>query len=168
MGLKLTDKLAKTLDVPAAGNRIYPDEDVKGFGVRVTYAGARSFILNYRAAGRERRITIGSFPDWTVSAARERARELKRRIDVGDDPLAERHRERAAPTVARLEHFNADWNRGLANPFRSMILVFPRRLIGRRQCCGDEARRMGKTSGIAFSPLPIAALLLVRSPKCCW
>jgi hypothetical protein len=26
---------------------------------------------------------------------------------------------------------------------------------------------MGKTSVIAFSPLPIPALLLVRSPKCC-
>jgi hypothetical protein len=32
-----------------------------------------------------------------------------------------------------LEHFNPDWNRGLANPFRSMIPVFPSSLIGRRQ-----------------------------------
>jgi hypothetical protein len=58
-------------------------------------------------------------------------------------------------TVKHLEHFNPDWNRGLANPFRSVIPVFPSGLIGRRQCCGDEARRMGKTCGIAFSPLPI-------------
>ncbi|MGI4794054.1 MAG: Arm DNA-binding domain-containing protein [Janthinobacterium lividum] len=39
----------------------------------MTSVGAWSFILNYRAAGRERRITIGSFPDWDVSAAREHA-----------------------------------------------------------------------------------------------
>jgi integrase len=102
MGQKLTDKLVKGLERPATGNRIYPDEDVKGFGVRVTAAGAIAFVINYRSAGRERRLTIGSFPDWTVSAARERARELKRRIDVGEDPMAERHRERSAPTVADL------------------------------------------------------------------
>jgi hypothetical protein len=30
-----------------------------GFGVRVTAAGVRSFILNFRAGRRERRITIG-------------------------------------------------------------------------------------------------------------
>ena len=46
---------------PAVGNRITYDEEVKGFGVRITSAGAKAFILNYRAAGRERRITIGSF-----------------------------------------------------------------------------------------------------------
>lgn len=75
---------------------------MKGFGVRVTAAGAKSFILNYRAAGRERRITIGSAPDWSVTAARDRARELKRRVDVGEDPMAERHDDRVAPTIAEL------------------------------------------------------------------
>jgi len=102
MAVRLTDKLTKELAAPIAGNRITYDEDVKGFGVRVTTAGARAFILNYRATGRERRITIGSHPDWSVSAAREYARDLKRRIDMGQDPMGERHEERAAPTIADL------------------------------------------------------------------
>ena len=61
----LTDSAVKRLPPPARGNRITYDTAVKGFGCRVTAAGARAFILNYRTnAGRERRYTIGAFPDW--------------------------------------------------------------------------------------------------------
>lgn len=48
MAEKITDTLIKTLPAPDKGQRITYDRDVKGFGVRVTAAGARSFILNYR------------------------------------------------------------------------------------------------------------------------
>ncbi len=73
-----------------------------GFGCRVTAGGAKSFILNYRAQGKERRITIGSFPAWKAKQARERAAELRRSVDIGSDPMAERHAERRAKTVAEL------------------------------------------------------------------
>ena len=66
MAEELTDKGVKALPKPAASNRVTYDVEVKGFGVRVTAAGAKSFIVNYRSGGRERRITIGSFPDWRV------------------------------------------------------------------------------------------------------
>jgi hypothetical protein len=52
---KLTDSIVKTLPLPVRGNRIAYDTDVKGFGVRITAAGARAFVLNYRTrAGRDR------------------------------------------------------------------------------------------------------------------
>jgi integrase len=92
----------KELAPPKVGNRIVYDSDVKGFGVRVTKAGARAFILNYRAAGRERRITIGSYPDWKTTPARDQAKELKKRIDIGEDPMGTRHALRAAPTMDEL------------------------------------------------------------------
>jgi hypothetical protein len=51
-----------------------------GFGVRINAGGKRSLFLNYRdSTGRERRYAIGTFPTWSVEAARERARELSRR-----------------------------------------------------------------------------------------
>ena len=62
MAERLTDGSVRRLPAPLNGNRIAYDEEVKGFGVRVTAAGAKAFILNYRAEGRERRITLGSFP----------------------------------------------------------------------------------------------------------
>src|SRR5919106_691291 len=102
MAQRLATQLVKALEAPATGNRIVYDADIKGFGCRVTATGAKSFILNYRAGGRERRYTIGSFPDWTVVAARNEAAQLKREIDRGRDPMAERDHERQAPTVADL------------------------------------------------------------------
>ena len=102
MAKKITDKLVKEIEAPETGNRITYDTDIKGFGVRVTAAGAKAFILNYRAGGRERRYTIGAYPDWSVAAAREEAKDLKRRVDRGEDPMGERHSERGAPTVKDL------------------------------------------------------------------
>ena len=102
MAEKLIDKLVRELAPPGSGNRIVYDVDVKGFGARITAGGARSFILNYRIAGRERRHTIGGFPAWSVRMAREEAAKLKRDIDRGRDPVGEREEARSAPTVAEL------------------------------------------------------------------
>jgi integrase len=101
---RLTDASIKRIKPPATGNRITYDGDVPGFGVRVTAGGDRSFILNYRTrAGRERRYTIGDFPDtWSTVAAREKAKQLKRLIDDGGDPLQEIADKRAAPTITDL------------------------------------------------------------------
>jgi integrase len=101
---KLTDRVVKNLPAPERGNKVYYDSETKGFGLRVTAAGARSFVLNYRrkADGLERRYTIGSHPAWSVQGAREKAAELRRHVDGGGDPVGEHAADRAAPTVADL------------------------------------------------------------------
>ena len=128
---RLTDSLVKRLPLPKQGNHITYDDDVKGFGVRVTAGGARSFILNYTTrGGRERRHTIGAFDEETrkTTDARNEAKRLKRLIEDGGDPLGDIEEERAAPTVADLierfekEHLprlratsQADYRRMIAN-----------------------------------------------------
>jgi integrase len=97
---RLTDAIVRRLPTPPKSNRIHYDPDVGGFGVRVTAAGSRSFVLTYWVrGGRQRRFTIGGFPDWQTTAARAEARRLKQLIDGGGDPLAELEAERGAPTV---------------------------------------------------------------------
>ena len=98
----LTDSAIKRLSPPAKGSRIFYDDTVKGFGCRVTTAGARAFVLNYRTnAGRERRYTIGAFPDWQTTAARAEAKRLKLEIRVnGADPVGGLQAARGEPTVA--------------------------------------------------------------------
>jgi integrase len=101
---ELTDKVIKDLPAPEGRNRIKYDSELKGFGIRVTPAGAKSFILNYRTrAGRERRFTIGQVDEgWKVRAARDEAEDIKAKLRSGYDPLAEIEDERGAPTVAKL------------------------------------------------------------------
>jgi integrase len=102
----ITEADARDLPAPDRGSWIFYDAHAKkrvaGFGVRITSAGARAFILNYRAAGVERRLTIGAHPTWTVDGARARARELSQAIDTGRDPLAEKIAAREAPTMRQL------------------------------------------------------------------
>ena len=106
----LTDAIVKKLQRPETGNRISYDSDVPGFGARTTAAGTKSFVLNYRTrSGRERRHTIGRFPNWATTAARVEAKRLRRLIDEGGDPLADIEAERAAPTMADLiERFETE------------------------------------------------------------
>jgi integrase len=110
--MQLTDRTIRALPAPARGNKVTYDDAVKGFGCRVTAAGGKAFILNYRrkADGRERRFTIGSFPDWATGAARDEAKRLKRAIDGGADPVGAYQAGRADPTVADLcSRFLADY-----------------------------------------------------------
>ena len=99
---QLSDSSVRKLATPQSGYSITWDGLVKGFGVRVTANGARSFVLDYRVRGRKRRMTIGSFLDWGVATARDHARRLKREIDTGADPLGDVQSERDAETMADL------------------------------------------------------------------
>lgn len=90
---------------PAKGQRFYFDDHrdaPRGFGLRVTQAGGRAFILQYTVEGKQRRKTIGDYPTWTIEAARAEARELVQRIAKGNDPLDEKRRRRAEPLVKEL------------------------------------------------------------------
>lgn len=98
----ITETYTKRADAPEKGNKIHYDDAIKGFGLRVTKAGAKSFVLNYSINRRERRMTIGSYPAWTAAAAREEAKRLRRLIDRGEDPLEERNKRKAAPNIADL------------------------------------------------------------------
>lgn len=100
--VRLTDQIAKGLCPPVKGNRIVYDDQVRGFGLRVTKAGRKAFVLNYRISGRERRMTIGAYPDWTVVGARKQAEEFRREVDIGIDPLQRREDKRAEPTIEDL------------------------------------------------------------------
>ena len=102
--MQFNDKFLKTLPLPAKGNRIWYDDQVTGLGLRITAAGAKSFVFNYRIHGRERRYTLGPYGKdlWTLLRARRRAGELRRMVERGEDPLGERIDARNAPTVADL------------------------------------------------------------------
>ena len=101
MATHLTERIVKAAEI---GTRKYVvfDEDCAGFGLCVFLSGRKGFVLIYCAAGRQRRVTIGTWPSWSVVAAREEAKRLKRDIDRGEDPMDVRTKTRHAPTVDEL------------------------------------------------------------------
>ncbi|WP_426037779.1 tyrosine-type recombinase/integrase [Cypionkella sp. TWP1-2-1b2] len=95
--LRLNDKSVRECEPEAARDYQVFDTEVRGFSIRILRSGNRSFSLDYRFAGRQRRMAIGRWPEWTVTAARVRAKDLRREIDEGRDPLGERGLLREAP-----------------------------------------------------------------------
>src|SRR5690242_18267334 len=126
--MKLNEDTVKALPAPSTGNRITYFAGAKiqgataprGFGVRVTAAGTRAFVLNYRLRGREYRYTIGACGDWSVLKAVRVARELRQRVDRGENPLDDRTPPPATKTVADiLDGFISRHVRNRNQPLRS-------------------------------------------------
>jgi len=125
---KLSEETVKRLAVPEIGNHvtyfagamIQGAKAPRGFGVRVTAAGARAFVLNYRLRGREHRFTVGAWPDWSALKAVQEARRLRQRIDRGENPIEDRTPSPATETVASvLDAFVAQHARNKNQPLRS-------------------------------------------------
>ncbi|MBB4020123.1 MULTISPECIES: integrase arm-type DNA-binding domain-containing protein [Alphaproteobacteria] len=84
---KLTKKAVEALEAPATGQAFLWDGELKGFGVRVTKAGVKTFIIQYRnAEGKSRRINIGRFGIMTVENARDEAKIKLGAVAAGEDP----------------------------------------------------------------------------------
>jgi integrase len=81
------------------------DGDLRGFGVKISKAGIRTYIYQYRMGGREastRRYTIGQHGSpWTPASARSEAERLAITVAQGVDPnAAELERRRLAVDLA--------------------------------------------------------------------
>ena len=87
------------------------DRQVKGLVCKVAVSGTKSYLLNYRVAGRERRATLARCSEITLKEARERAGRELAAIRAGEaDPLDRRREIREAPTVADgLDRFFAEY-----------------------------------------------------------
>ena len=95
----LTERIVRDAK-PGPKNRILWDSTVKGLGLRITPKGVKSYILNYRINGRERRATIARTSEISLKIARERAGEQLVLIRAGEaDPLERKREAREAPTV---------------------------------------------------------------------
>mgnify|MGYP003668476702 CR=1 FL=1 len=103
MPIRTADRLTKTLvDRAEPGSRTW-DSEVPGFGLRVTAAGTKSFIFQFRSRTNEQgRIVIGRYPSMTVEQARRVAREHRVSVDQGGNPSRERQGTRASATLQDL------------------------------------------------------------------
>ncbi|SMH28015.1 tyrosine-type recombinase/integrase [Mesorhizobium australicum] len=103
---KLTKKAVDALEAPAEGQAFLWDGELKGFGVRVTKAGVKTFIIQYRnAEGKSRRINIGRYGVMTVENARDEAKIKLGAVAAGEDPADTDDNPHQQATVAEL----CDW-----------------------------------------------------------
>lgn len=100
--LHLTDESVADIR-PANKTHIHYDDRLKGFGVRVTASGHKSWIAEYRPGGGRNtavsRQTLGSTATVKEREARHKARSLLAHACLGGDPSAEKIVHRNMSTV---------------------------------------------------------------------
>jgi integrase len=109
MRTKLTPGFCSKASVqPGRERSIYWDASLPGFGLQVTKSGHRSFVIQYRAAGRSRRMAIDGVLG--LVNARKRAKALLGAAANDKDPLEER-RQTAAASANTLRAIAEDYLR---------------------------------------------------------
>jgi integrase len=102
--------IKRTVDAakPGVKDSFLWDDELKGFGLKVTQAGAKVYIVQYRTGGRgspTKRVTIGRHgAPWTPDQARRKAKEILGDVAAGHDPATER---RAAREERKPDHGRA-------------------------------------------------------------
>ena len=96
---KLITRTIAGLKLPADKNDLIVfDADLPGFGLRLRSTRgdriARSYVVQYRAAGRSRRVLIGSAEVLSVEQARLEAKKILGKAALGGDPQRDRQERR--------------------------------------------------------------------------
>lgn len=98
--IKISNSSVGKIELPkpsAEGKKtqiFYRDEQLMGFGLRITSGGARAYFVETRIDGRNKRITIGRHGQITPEQARKEAKRLLGDIVTGKDPIADKKDKR--------------------------------------------------------------------------
>ena len=97
----LTKRVVDSLSVNGK-DAIFWDSDLAGFGVRVYPSGKKVFVVQTRAFGRSKRVTLGRYGDITTEMARKDATAVIGRIKRGQPPFPVEPETAPDPTVVDL------------------------------------------------------------------
>jgi integrase len=104
--MKLTTTKVGKLEPLAGKQRLVWDTELRGFGVRVSSGGAKSYIMQRRVGNKERRVTLGRHVEISAENARRKALGMAAQFSEGLDPVKERQKKKARDTTLR-EAFEA-------------------------------------------------------------
>lgn len=98
---KLTKKVVDAAK-PTDAEFLVWDGDLPGYGLRVFPSGRKTYIVQYRRAGRTRKISIGVHGVFTPESARIEAVGLLAKIAKGGDPSGDKSKAKMDMTVRAL------------------------------------------------------------------
>jgi integrase len=105
-----TDRFIASLKPPKTGQVDWYDAKTSGLGIRVSHGGTRAFFIKYTHQGRQRRRSLGRYPELKLADARKLALAHKHELVVERRDPAEREKaERAALTFAELVDKYVEW-----------------------------------------------------------
>lgn len=127
---KLTKSFVKGISFPERGQIIIRDDQLPGFGLRMT-PGSKTYIVEARVNGVARRLTLGKDGVLTPATARKKARRMQAMMAAGKDPTLEKQRKKTVSVTLQdvLDHYLSVRNLR-PNTVRAYRFMIPR-------CLGD-------------------------------
>ena len=125
----------RTVDSAVAGTRdaYVWDDELSGFGLKITPTGRKVYLVQYRLGGRKgrtRRVTIGAHGILTPDQARSDAKRLLGQVAAGQDPAAEREDKKNRPLLGTLleqflvDHADAKLKASTAGEYRRLAQLY--------------------------------------------
>ena len=117
------------------------DDELSGFGLKLTPAGRKVYLVQYRLGGRKgrvRRVTIGVHGRVTPDQARMEAKRLLGLVSAGHDPAEEKQQGKNKPALDGLfelfldEHVDAKLKSSTASRYRRRYSLYVSNSLGRR------------------------------------
>jgi len=87
----------------APKEKVYRLFDGNGLHLEISPTGSKLWRLKFTYRGRERRMSLGRYPDVSLREAREAADEARRAVRKGIDPIEEKRRSKRPPEEASQE-----------------------------------------------------------------
>jgi len=120
--------------------------DAHGLYALVQPNGSVLWRLKYRVAGKEKKLSIGAYPNLTLSEARKAAASARKRLDEGGDPAAEKQTAKIARALSA----------GITFGSVAEELIVKREAEGVSAVTTAKARWLLARFGDAFSRRPVA------------
>jgi integrase len=156
MRAKITKRLVDATSADRGALLVW-DTEVKGFGLKVTPTGAKTYLVQYRMGGRgspTRRFTIGTHGSpWTPDLARDEALRLLGAVKGGQDPMEAKSERRAAAERAR----HAEERRA-ERTFAAVTALFIERHASTRRSGREMARLLRREVLPSWAERDIAAI----------
>lgn len=111
--MPLTDVLIKNAKPGPKPVRLF---DGGGLYLEVAPSGGKWWRLKYRHDGKEKRLSLGTYPDTSLKDARDRRDQARRDLAAGIDPGAKRKAEKATRTELAANTFEAvarEWHQAV-------------------------------------------------------
>ncbi|SMG61818.1 tyrosine-type recombinase/integrase [Cedecea sp. NFIX57] len=97
--MTLTDRQIRAL---RPTDRTYKTYDARGLFIQVTPRGVKTWYYRYNLGGKDKKISLGLYPEISLVAARDKITDLRRMVMSGVDPLMSRREDKRRETSAQL------------------------------------------------------------------
>jgi integrase len=89
--VKLSNTSIRALALPdGQSDKTYFDDTLPAFGVRIRQSGLKSFVVQYKVGGKNRRLVLGSTDSISLDRARATAKNVLAKVRLGSDPHGDR------------------------------------------------------------------------------